>query len=146
MKRILVLNGPNLNLLGRREPEVYGRESLGDIEAQLRRVATELGVEIDFVQSNHEGELLDALHKAPGRHDGILLNPGALTHTSVALYDALLGIGLPAVEVHLSNLARRESFRRRSWTARAAVGSVMGFGPRSYEWGLRALVTELAGG
>ena len=146
MKRILVLNGPNLNLLGRRQPEIYGRTTLGEIESRLREVAAELGVELDFVQSNHEGELLDALHRAPGRHDGILLNPGALTHTSVALYDGLLGVGLPAVEVHLANLNRREGFRRRSWTARAAIGSVMGFGRRSYEWGLRALVTELTGG
>lgn len=143
MKRILVLNGPNLNLLGRRESEHYGRTTWADIEIRLRHVAAELGVEIDVVQSNHEGALLDALHAAPGRHDGILLNPGALTHTSIALYDGLLASGVPAVEVHLSNLARREGFRRRSWTARAAVGTVMGFGGRSYEWGLRALVAAL---
>jgi 3-dehydroquinate dehydratase-2 len=143
MKRILVLNGPNLNLLGRRETEHYGRTTWAEVEARLRRVAAELGVEIEVVQSNHEGALLDALHAAPGRHDGILLNPGALTHTSIALYDGLLGVGLPAVEVHLSNLARREGYRRRSWTARAALGTVTGFGARSYEWGLRALVAAL---
>jgi 3-dehydroquinate dehydratase-2 len=143
MTRILVLNGPNLNLLGSREPVVYGRTSLAELEARLTQVAAELGVELECVQSNHEGALLDALHAARGRCAGVLINPGALTHTSLALYDGLAGVGLPAVEVHLSNPAAREESRRHSWTARAAVGSVAGFGPRSYEWGLRALVAHL---
>ena len=143
MKRILVLNGPNLNLLGHREPQFYGRTTLAEIEEGLRRVAEELGVRVEFVQSNHEGVLLDAMHAARGEFEGLLLNPGALTHTSVALYDALLAVGIPAVEVHLSNLAQRDEFRRQSWTARAALGMVTGFGARSYEWGLRALVASL---
>lgn len=145
MTRILVLNGPNLNLLGTREPDIYGTTTLAEIETRAREVARELGVEVEFVQSNHEGGLLDALHAAVGRFQGVLVNPGALTHTSVALYDGLVSCGLPAVEVHLSNLARRERFRRRSWTARAAVGTVAGFGALSYEWGLRALVAHLEG-
>jgi 3-dehydroquinate dehydratase II len=143
MTRILVLNGPNLNLLGSREPEIYGRTTLAEIEARLGQVAAELGIEVECLQSNHEGALLDALHAARGRYAGVLLNPGALTHTSLALYDGLAGVGLPAVEVHLSNPAAREEHRRHSWTARAAVGSVAGFGARSYEWGLRALVAHL---
>ena len=145
MKRILVLNGPNLNLLGHREPQLYGRTSLADIEERLRRVAAELQLEIEFVQSNHEGVLLDAMHAARGTFQGILLNPGALTHTSIALYDGLLAVGLPAVEVHLSNLSQRDDFRRHSWTARATVGTVSGFGAQSYEWGLRALAASLDG-
>jgi 3-dehydroquinate dehydratase-2 len=144
MKRVLVLNGPNLNLLGSREPEIYGSATLAEIEEHLRSVAVEVELEIEFVQSNHEGALLDALHAAAGRCHGVLINPGGLTHTSVALYDGLLATRLPAVEIHLSNLARRERFRRHSWTARAAIGCVMGFGPASYEWGLRALAHELA--
>jgi 3-dehydroquinate dehydratase-2 len=144
MKRVLVLNGPNLNLLGSREPEIYGAATLAEIESDLRKVAAELGIEVEFVQSNHEGALLDALHAAVGRCHGVLINPGGLTHTSIALYDGLLATGLPAVEVHLSNLSQRERFRRHSWTARAAIGCIMGFGAASYEWGLRALARELS--
>ncbi len=143
--RILVVNGPNLNLLGAREPEVYGTTTLADIEGRLERLAQDLGVQADFFQSNHEGGLIDALQGAVGRYHGILLNPGAYTHTSLALRDCLAGVGLPAVEVHLSNLHRRESFRRRSLTAAAVVGVVQGFGPLSYELGLRALVRILEG-
>jgi 3-dehydroquinate dehydratase-2 len=143
--RILVVNGPNLNLLGSREPEIYGTVTLAAIEADLERVAADLGVQADFFQSNHEGGLIDAIQGAVGRYAGILLNPGAYTHTSLALRDCLVAVGVPAVEVHLSNLHRRESFRRRSLTAEAAVGIVQGFGPLGYELGLRALVRLLEG-
>ena len=143
--RILVVNGPNLNLLGTREPEIYGTTTLAQIESDLERVAADLGVQADFFQSNHEGGLIDAIQGAVGRYSGILMNPGAYTHTSLALRDCLAAVGLPTVEVHLSNLHRREPFRRRSFTAEAAVGVVQGFGPAGYEMGLRALVRILEG-
>ena len=143
--RILVVNGPNLNLLGTREPHVYGATTLSEIESSLEKVAADLGVQADFFQSNHEGALIDAIQGAAGRYQGILLNPGAYTHTSLALRDCLSAVALPVVEVHLSNLHRREPFRRRSFTAEAAVGVVQGFGPLSYDLGLRALVRILTG-
>jgi len=143
--RILVLNGPNLNLLGAREPAIYGTTTLATLERQLEETAAGLGVQIDFFQSNHEGGLIDAVQGAVGRYQGVLINPGAFTHTSLALYDCLTGVGLPTVEVHLSNLHRREEFRQRSYTAAAAVGVIQGFGPLSYELGLRALVLHLKG-
>ena len=144
--RILVLSGPNLNLLGSREPEVYGQATLAAIEADLQRRAAAVGVTLATFQSNVEGELVTRVQQARGEVDGLLVNFGGYTHTSVALRDALLGVGLPAVEVHLSNLHRRESFRRRSLTAAACVGVVMGFGAQSYRLGLEALLLHLGHG
>lgn len=144
--RVLVLHGPNLNLLGLREPGVYGSETLAGIEERLRAVGRELGVELEFFQSNAEGALVDAIQAARSRFDGIVINPAAYTHTSVALRDALLAVGLPFVEVHLSNVHAREEFRRRSLLADVAAGGVWGFGPESYVLGLRGLASRLSPG
>jgi 3-dehydroquinate dehydratase-2 len=141
--RIAVLHGPNLRLLGRREPEVYGTATLDDIDARIGVEAASLEVEVESFQSNHEGELLDFIDAASAKVDGFLVNPGALTHTSVALRDALLGVSIPFVEVHLSNTAAREPFRHRSFLSDAAVGVVFGFGAQSYLLGLRGLVAHL---
>ena len=143
--RILVVNGPNLNLLGTREPEIYGTLTIAELERRLEQAASELEVQIDFFQSNHEGGLIDAIQGAVGRYQGVLINPGAFTHTSLALRDCLVGVGIPAVEVHLSNLHRREPFRRRSHTAEAAIGVIQGYGALAYELGLTALVRHLTG-
>lgn len=137
--RILVLNGPNLNLLGEREPELYGRESLAAIEAACRERARALGLELDFRQSNHEGVLIDAVHEARGGAAGLIVNAGGLTHSSIALFDALAAFAGPVVEVHLSNLHRREDFRQRSYVGRAACGSICGFGGHGYVLALDAL-------
>jgi 3-dehydroquinate dehydratase-2 len=137
---VLVLHGPNLNLLGQREPEIYGRATLADIDARLVALGHELGVEVETFQSNHEGELVSKIQYARGRCAVLLINAGAYTHTSVALLDALLAVNLPVVEVHLSNLYKREEFRHHSYIARAAVGQICGFGVESYLLGLRAAV------
>ena len=144
VKRILVLHGPNLNALGTREPAVYGRASLDDIRGLLESLALQLGCEVECRQTNHEGVLIDALHSAKGSADGVLLNPGGLTHSSVALRDAVLAAGVPVVEVHLSNPCARETFRRTSLISGAAVGVVQGFGPAGYELALRGLMGVLS--
>ena len=141
--RIAVLHGPNLNLLGSREPEVYGRGTLDDIVASLTGLGAELGVEVRSFQSNHEGELVDRIQQWAAEVDGYLVNAAAYTHTSVALRDALAGVARPYVEVHLSNVFARERFRHRSHLAAGAVGVVCGFGAESYRLGLRGLVEHL---
>jgi 3-dehydroquinate dehydratase-2 len=143
--RVLCVSGPNLQLLGTREPEVYGKLTLAEIHARLSRRAASLGVEVEARQTNHEGTMVDWIGAArEQRFDGLLLNPGAYTHTSVAILDAVRAVGLPCVEVHLSNTDAREPFRRRSFVARACVGRVAGFGADSYDLALDGLVRHLA--
>ena len=141
---ILVLHGPNLNLLGQREPGVYGVVTLSDIDQGLEREADALGIQVECRQSNHEGVLIDWIHDARGKFAGIVMNPGAYTHTSVAIRDAIAAVDLPLVEVHLSNIHKREAFRHHSYIAPVAVGQISGFGADSYRLGLHALVTHLS--
>ncbi|KPV56022.1 3-dehydroquinate dehydratase [Paenibacillus sp. A3] len=140
MKHILLLNGPNLNMLGIREPGVYGSLSLHAITDRLTKLTEELGVGLECYQSNHEGDLIDRIHAAYGQKAGILFNPGAFTHYSYAIRDAISAVGIPTVEVHISNIHKREAFRHVSVIAPVAVGQIAGFGANSYELGLRALV------
>ena len=142
--RIAILNGPNLNLLGTREPEIYGRETLADIERQLGAVAGELGVEVEFAQKNGEGELVECIQALHGRAEGALINAGAYSHTSLAIHDAFRAVGVPFVEVHISNIFAREPERRHSALASGALAVLCGFGPFGYELALRGLVAKLA--
>jgi 3-dehydroquinate dehydratase-2 len=136
---ILILNGPNLNLLGTRQPEVYGATTLTDIEDMCKAAAARLNVDVAFLQSNHEGVLIDAIHAARGVHDGIILNAGAYTHTSVAIMDAIKSVNVPVVELHLSNIHQREEFRHLSYISKVAVGQICGFGAAGYPLAMDAL-------
>ena len=139
MASVLILNGPNLNLLGTRQPEVYGKTTLADVEALCAAQTARLDLEMQFAQSNHEGALIDLIHEARGQHAGIILNAGAYTHTSIALMDAIASVELPVVEVHLSNIHARESFRHRSYIAPVAIGQICGFGVHGYVLAIQAL-------
>ncbi len=142
-KKILVLHGPNLNLLGQRQPEIYGRLTLQQINAQIRALAKELGFGVEVRQSNGEGELVTWIQEAPKKFGAIILNPGAYTHTSIALRDAISAVEIPTIEVHISNIHKREEFRKHSFVAEAAVGQISGFGVQSYLLGLRAAADQL---
>ena len=141
--KILIVNGPNLNLLGTREPEIYGSLTLDDIKSSLNEYACELGVEIEFYQSNIEGEIVNKIQWAKGNCAGIVINPAAYTHTSVAIRDAISAVAIPAVEVHISNIHNREEFRKNSFIAPVCIGQISGFGLDSYKLGLEALVKNL---
>jgi 3-dehydroquinate dehydratase II len=142
-RKILVLNGPNLNLLGKRQPEIYGRLTLEQINKKIRSLAEELGVGIDIRQSNSEGELVSWIQEAPSEFGAIVINPAGYTHSSLAIRDAITAAGIPTVEVHISNIYKREEFRQHSYIAGAAVGQIAGFGAQSYLLGLRAAVEQL---
>lgn len=142
--RIMVLNGPNLNLLGTRQPEVYGDTTLADVESACTKKADALGIEIEFRQSNHEGELIDWIHEARQTMQGIVINPGAYTHTSIAIMDAISSVELPVAEVHISNVHKREAFRHTSYVSKVALGVIAGFGTFGYLMGLEGLVNHLS--
>ena len=142
--KIIVINGPNLQLLGKRKPEVYGSETLEEVRKRLEDVGKELKIKIDFFQSNSEGGIVDIIGSSiKNEVDGIIINPAAYTHTSVAIHDALESVDIPAIEVHISNIHRREEFRRKSMTAPACIGQISGLGTNGYEWALRAIVRHL---
>lgn len=143
MASVLILNGPNLNLLGTRQPEVYGKTTLADVEALCASEAARLGLDMQFAQSNQEGMMIDLIHQARGQHDGIVLNAGAYTHTSIALMDAISSVELPVVEVHLSNIHARETYRHTSYIAPVALGQICGFGAHGYVLALQALQHRL---
>ena len=142
--KILIIHGPNLNMLGKREPEIYGAETLGDINSAIEKLAAELGVEVGFFQSNSEGEIVGQIQDASSEFDGIVINPGAYTHTSVAIRDAILSSRLAVAEVHISNVHKREEFRQKSYVSGVALGVISGFGIDSYFLGLRGLVNHLS--
>ncbi len=144
-RTILLLNGPNLNLLGTREPEIYGRDTLADVEQLARETAEELGFELKALQSNHEGVLLDAIHEARGTAAGIVINPGAFTHTSIALADAISGVSLPAIEVHISNVHQREAFRHHSYISPVASSIIIGAGVNGYKLAVQQLAHLISG-
>jgi len=143
LAKVLVLNGPNLNLLGTREPHIYGSGTLEEINKRLTELADQLGLELEFYQSNHEGELVDKIQQSVPGIKGIVINPGAFTHYSLALRDAVSAVGIPCVEVHLSNIHAREEFRKQSVIAPACIGQISGFGPLSYLLGLRAIAEKI---
>ena len=139
MKKFLIINGPNINMLGKREPEVYGNITLSDIENKIKELAAELNVEVAFFQSNHEGEIVDKIQESAAKFTDIIINPAAFTHTSVAIRDALAAAALPAIEVHISNVYAREEFRHRSYTAGVCIGQIAGFGVDGYLFALRKI-------
>jgi 3-dehydroquinate dehydratase-2 len=141
--KILVIHGPNLNLLGKREPEIYGRTTLDEINSTLKKEAETLGIEVEFFQSNSEGEIVTRIQEATGKFDGLVINPAAYTHTSVAIRDAIVSTDIPTVEVHISNVYKREEFRRKSFISGVVVGVISGFGVDSYLLGLRGLINYL---
>ncbi|PSM20160.1 MULTISPECIES: type II 3-dehydroquinate dehydratase [Nitratireductor] len=142
-RTVYILNGPNLNMLGKREPSIYGGKSLADIEADCRETGTKLGLTIEFRQSNHEGELIDWIQEAGDKAAAIVINPGAYSHTSIAIHDAIRAVGLPVAEVHLSNIHARESFRHTSYVSPVAAGVICGFGPVVYTLALQALAARV---
>ncbi len=142
MKKYLVINGPNLNMLGIREPGIYGNSTLSDLKKMINHKALAIGVETDFFQSNHEGEIIDKIHSSMGVYDGIIINPGAYTHYSYAIADAISSVDVPCIEVHISNIHKREEFRRKSVTAASCLGQISGLGFFGYICALEALVNE----
>ena len=141
--KILIIHGPNLNMLGKREPDIYGATTLEEINGSLEKLASDLGTDVEFFQSNSEGDIVSTIQDAMSEYDGIIINPGAYTHTSVAIRDAILSSGLPVVETHISNVYKREDFRQKSYVSGVALGVISGFGVNSYFLGLKGLVEHL---